>query len=104
MIKKILNAEKKAEEIIEQASQESEKIKNNSIRKAEQERKRAQDEAYETFKNKLQEIKLKSETETDKIQKETLKNKERDIERLNEFASKNMAKAIEERIKEMFKN
>ena len=104
MIKKILNAEKKAEEIIEQASQESEKIKNNSIRKAEQERKRAQDEAYETFKNKIQEIKLKSETETDKIQKETLKNKEKDIEMLNEFASKNMAKAIEERIKEMFKN
>lgn len=104
MIKKILNAEKKAEEIIEQASQESEKIKNNSMRKAEQERKRAQDEAYETFKNKIQEIKLKSETETDKIQKETLKNKEKDIEMLNEFASKNMAKAIEERIKEMFKN
>ena len=104
MIKKILNAEKKAEEIIEQASQESEKIKNNSMRKAEQERKRAQDEAYETFKNKIQEIKLKSETETDKIQKETLKNKEKDIEMLNEFASKNMAKAIEERIKELFKN
>ena len=104
MIKKILNAEKKAEEIIEQASQESEKIKNYLIRKAEQERKRAQDEAYETFKNKIQEIKLKSETETDKIQKETLKNKEKDIEMLNEFASKNMAKAIEERIKEMFKN
>ena len=44
MIKKILNAEKKAEEIIEQANQQSEKIKNNSMRKAEQERKRAQEE------------------------------------------------------------